>query len=600
MEHSYGSTTTVKTGAVIRYGGTSGDGVGYPSSFIMEGLSKYEIYKNGGSFPAGSYAPSSEINNSGAISTPANFQMDASQGSYGTYVFNSPAFSGTTNAINNEVAFQDVHIDNTGTGRWIFSSAPAAAYTLTVNGDLFVAPGTIIDINKAASGSQATVIRIFGNADIQGTITETGGNTGSLIEMAGSADAFWGSASTALQNDVSLTIQKDQGVSVIANTDINLPASANAKLNLNFGILDMQTYSNKLTIQNTNTNAIEGGTVYSHIVGTLVRFTGQAGDYSFPVSNTLDELANAVIHSNSTNQSEWQVNFSSPNNNASTGLLPGKIDEVSDYFWNISHNTSGLSNASSITFYYDNLLNPGFASDPEAKVVYFDGASWVDYGAAAGGAGSITNSLGTNGGNTIDVSGVFAFGRSLNLLPINVEYFTGRRSGSANELSWKLNCTAGSSYNMSLQRSGDGRTYADMFTQNVDADRCLEPFAYRDAMPLGGKNYYRLALRDVDGRITYSQIVLLAKSIAGTTLATVYPNPAFGPTVTAEVLAENAIGSEILMTDILGRVVKRVQTRLLPETNKIQLDVNGLPAGSYQIILHDADGNKSVLPLIKK
>jgi hypothetical protein len=153
---------------------------------------------------------------------------------------------------------------------------------------------------------------------------------------------------------------------------------------------------------------------------------------------------------------------------------------------------------------------------------------------------------------------------------------------------------------MSLQRSGDGRSYTDLYTENVDASRCLESFSFRDGMPLGGKNYYRLALKDIDGRITYSQIVMLAKAISGTTLASVYPNPAFGESVTAEVVAENTIGSEILMTDILGRVVKRMQTRLSPETNKVQLDVNGLPAGSYHIILHDADGNKSVLPLIKK
>ena len=153
---------------------------------------------------------------------------------------------------------------------------------------------------------------------------------------------------------------------------------------------------------------------------------------------------------------------------------------------------------------------------------------------------------------------------------------------------------------MSLQRSGDGTAYTDIYSENVDEVRCLESFSFRDEMPLTGKNYYRLALTDLDGRVIYSQIVLLAKSVSGTTLIRLYPNPAFGTTVTAEVLAENAMGAEILMTDILGRVVKRVQPKLMPATNKVQLDVDGLPTGSYNIILHDAAGNKSVLPLIKQ
>ena len=40
MEHPSGTVTTVKSGAVIRYGGTSGNGVGSPTTFIMEEIGR--------------------------------------------------------------------------------------------------------------------------------------------------------------------------------------------------------------------------------------------------------------------------------------------------------------------------------------------------------------------------------------------------------------------------------------------------------------------------------------------------------------------------------------------------------------------------------
>jgi hypothetical protein len=603
MEHPSGTTTTIKSGAVIRYGGASGNGVASPATFFMEDQSTYEIYKNGGTFSSGTFAPGSEIYNSGATTTPAILLMTSLYGSYGIYHFESPNYSATTSAVNANVTVQDLLINNTGTGRWIFSTSPSSSYTLTIKGRLSVSPGAIFEINKAASGSQATTVKISGDVDIQGTVAATGGNTGSVLEMTGTSDVFFSAVASGIQNDVSLTVNKSPGISVIGTDSIVLPASANSKLNLISGVLDMNAYSTKLIIQNPSTTAISGGSVRSHVLGTLKRFTNQAADYSFPVSNSLDELAKAVIRPASSGATAWEVTFNTPNPYGASGLTPGQIDQVTDYYWLINRMGSSPANASAITLYYDSLANPGLTIFNQLQMVYYNSAAWVGYGSVPG-TGSITNALGTNGSaapaNPITTFGIFALGGKASIVPLTIEYFSGHRSGTKNELLWKVNCTAAPSLTMILERSGDARNFAAIHEEIADAARCLQSFTFSDISPLLGKNFYRIVFRDADGRCSYSQVVLLSRTSTNIVQAAVYPNPAMGKFVTAEITSENSNRVEILLMDILGRVVYRLATNTVPGSNKIPVTIGDLPPGQYQMVILDKEGGRMVLPLIRK
>lgn len=603
MDYASGGKTTIKSGAVIRYGGTSSNGTGSVTTFFMENQSTYEVYKDGGVFPTGTYAPESQVLNSGAITTPAMFLMNSTVGSYGIYTFDCSSFTGTSSAMNSNLRFNDFFIFSTGTGRWVFSSSPSATYNLIIDGDFSISPGAEFDFNRALSGSQPTVLKILGNVIIDGTITETGSNTGSVIELAGSDDSYFYSVPSGIQNDISMTINKAVGSSVIATDSIFLPASANAKLNLTSGILNTGDYSVMVVIKNPAPGALTGGSLNSHIVGSLKRFTNQAVDYSFPVSNTLDQLARAVIRPASAAATQWNVTFLSPNPNNYTGLTPGQIDVVTDYYWDIIRTGSTPANASNITLYYGELIDSGINIMIQPNMVYFNGTSWVNYGSVMG-SGSITNALGTNGSaapaNPITAFGSFAIGGRSNLVPVNVEYFTGRRSGLRHELFWKVNCASSPYLNMSLQRRGDAGNFADIYSENADAARCLQSFSFTDVIPLPGKNFYRMAFRDADGRISYSTTLLLVQPDVRALAVSVFPNPAAGPAATLEIRAAEAAETEIVITDLLGRILKRRQVSVLPGSNRILLDLEGLPAAQYRISLTDSRGHKSTIPLLRK
>lgn len=602
MEHSNGSVTRVKTGGMILYGGNSGNGIGTVSTLILEEFSVYEIYKNGGTFPTGTYHPNSLIYNTGAISSPAIFLMNSTVGSYGNYQFECPDYTGTAGLGNMNVSFNEFSLVATGTGKWVFSSSPSSAYTMTVNSSFTINPDAVFEVNSANSGSQATTIRISGDVSIDGLVTETGNNTGSVLELAGSQDANFYATETGMENDISLTINKTGGAVVYSIADLFMSAGTNAKLTLTGGCLDVSNAVSQVVIRNAATGAVIGGSVASHVIGAMRRFSSQAASYSFPVSNTADQFARAVITTASNDDTEWTVDFQEPNLGATTGLIPGTIDQVSDYYWSITRDGISPSDASNVTLHYGALTNPGVLAPSQLKVVHYNGVNWQNMGGVSA-TGSVTSSLGTNGaaspGDPISEFGDFALGGALNTLPVEIEYFTGVRSGKIHKISWKLSCTSTPSVNMTLERSNDARNFSAINSITADGERCTESFSFSDNEPVPGKNFYRLAVKDIDGNLKYSRIITLINPVDKAMLVSVYPNPANGRSVAVTIASSKARGGELVLIDGIGRQVLRRTVRLSTDLNNILLDISGLQEGQYRLMMISDDGEKQTLPLLR-
>ncbi|AMJ66892.1 hypothetical protein AXW84_16720 [Hymenobacter sp. PAMC 26628] len=69
----------------------------------------------------------------------------------------------------------------------------------------------------------------------------------------------------------------------------------------------------------------------------------------------------------------------------------------------------------------------------------------------------------------------------------------------------------------------------------------------------------------------------------------VYPNPSTGR-FTLTCTAAGAQAATLLLTDELGRVVRRQPVQLQAGPNALAVDANGAPAGLYQLVLRTADG----------
>lgn len=160
-------------------------------------------------------------------------------------------------------------------------------------------------------------------------------------------------------------------------------------------------------------------------------------------------------------------------------------------------------------------------------------------------------------------------------LPIRLDEFAARNSGRINVINWKNRKeTAGDV--MELQASADGKTFNTIATFTASG-KANAHYTYNDEHPFTGLNYYRLALKNIDGSAAYSDVV---KAFVKEEQASVeiYPNPARN---TINVLSIKA--GKVTIAGADGSVA--LQTTVSAGLNKI--DINTLPAGLYLLQVND-------------
>ncbi|QLH44200.1 MAG: hypothetical protein HWD58_00315 [Bacteroidota bacterium] len=79
-----------------------------------------------------------------------------------------------------------------------------------------------------------------------------------------------------------------------------------------------------------------------------------------------------------------------------------------------------------------------------------------------------------------------------------------------------------------VERSRDGKSFSALSDKisskglNGNSQSILN-YAYTDAYPINGHNYYRLHQEDLDGKVSYSQVVDVY--FGNETQVSLYPNP---------------------------------------------------------------------------
>ncbi len=123
---------------------------------------------------------------------------------------------------------------------------------------------------------------------------------------------------------------------------------------------------------------------------------------------------------------------------------------------------------------------------------------------------------------SFDVTGFSGFIVQTNatILPIVVTYFSGTKQNGTNVLDWKVAC-GNSDARFEVERSADGANFNTVGKVITTLARCLQPFAFTDASPLQGNNYYRIKMTENNGAVYYTNIILLQSDRMFTT--SVYP-----------------------------------------------------------------------------
>ena len=204
---------------------------------------------------------------------------------------------------------------------------------------------------------------------------------------------------------------------------------------------------------------------------------------------------------------------------------------------------------------------------------------------------------------TFDVTGFSGFYVHTNPvypLPVSFNYLNGVKQGGNHLLTWSVTCNTTPRVTLTLERSADARNFNGIYSITADAVRCSQPFDYTDAQPMAGINYYRLKIVDIDGKITYSNIIALINGAKGFALMNIAPNPVRGNLFKLNTTSANSAKMEVVISDILGRIVNRQTISLSAGYNSNDVNVSSLTPGTYNIYGITADDKSGLIRFVKE
>ena len=176
-------------------------------------------------------------------------------------------------------------------------------------------------------------------------------------------------------------------------------------------------------------------------------------------------------------------------------------------------------------------------------------------------------------------------------LPVSLLSFTGNKSEGTSVLNWSTANEMNNSHFV-VERSGDGSRFSAVSDKisskamNGNSQSILE-YGFTDVRPMPGHNYYRLQQHDIDGHVTYSQVVDVFFGVVGT--VKLYPNPVT-TLLNVEVNTPKSTVARVRITDAAGRTVQVSDLQLSAGTTTTQIDMHQLADGVYRVALSDGNG----------
>jgi hypothetical protein len=206
------------------------------------------------------------------------------------------------------------------------------------------------------------------------------------------------------------------------------------------------------------------------------------------------------------------------------------------------------------------------------------------------------SALGTNTGLTYNFTNGFSgFGAgvpSLSTLPITLLDFTGRLDNDNAVLSWSTSFEQNSA-GFEIDRSYDGQHFSRIgYVPAAGNSNSEKDYTFTDPSLVADSNYYQLKETTLDGRATYSKVILV-RSTHATPGFTAVPNPfstsleiVFGHVPTGPVV--------IRVLDIAGRQLWR-QSAVQGEGVALLLGLpaTSLAAGIYLLEVRSASGTET-------
>jgi N-acetylneuraminic acid mutarotase len=177
-------------------------------------------------------------------------------------------------------------------------------------------------------------------------------------------------------------------------------------------------------------------------------------------------------------------------------------------------------------------------------------------------------------------------------LPIKLLDFSGSYNNGTTRLKWITEQEVSFSH-YNIQRSFDGIHFTTIGSVNALGSQSRNEYGFADASlshRSETKVYYRLQLNDVDGKYSFSKVVMFDLGQQSGSLR-LFPNPAVNAT-TLSINQEKAGPATVILTDMKGTIMKKLNLSLNAGTNSQAIDCSSYASGTYLLTILTTDGGR--------
>jgi hypothetical protein len=373
----------------------------------------------------------------------------------------------------------------------------------------------------------------FSQVNVQNTGILYSTGSSDIIYVAGS---FTNSAAASLTNNGSIYVVQnlvnDQSFSSIGTGTLYLNGSlaqavsgsqtfktynlvtnnaAGITLNNNLSVANSHTYTSGLITTSATPNYMiyEAGSSYTgdndsrHVNGWVKKFGNTT--FIFPVGDATYERT--IRFSSLSASSEFNVSYAKPTPNTLSVLSPLMTIDASEYWM-----TSKISGGTAIaTLNWDNskVAFPNWVLSG-ISVAGYNGSLWTDQGGSGTATGNATTT-GSVASSAISSFNFLTFGSKSFPIPLRLISFNAQKENGYIGISWITENESSVSHFV-VEKSTDGKNFLPLNSVNARNTGNREVYNTADSSALPELVYYRLKSVDIDGKISYSNVVTIRKN----------------------------------------------------------------------------------------
>lgn len=380
---------------------------------------------------------------------------------------------------------------------------------------------------------------------------------------------------------------------------LNQPMTITRSFTLTNGTL-VTTATNLLTI-NDNATATGGNYSPARFVDGPVKKIGNDA-FTFPVGKS-GVYAPVGISSPALVTDAFQAEYV---RGSGTGLgsvsAPGLVRVSNCEYWNLAP-TAGSSSVN-VTLSWSGGSNcnaAAYVNDLTSLVVAHFGTTWDAYGNDGGTTG--TAAMGTVTWNNVSAFSPFTLGSTsalTNPLPVKFTAVKAYPVGSSNKIEW-TNLTETDIDEYEIERSIDGITFVQVVSVSPRSNTSnKEQYVGIDNNTAAPVIWYRIKAKELNGSVTYSQIVRVSRSDNDANKLVLFPNPVTAKQITLQLYSVRSEDYSIRIFNNAGQQVLVTSWQHSGGSASKSVELPGLlPSGYYHLIVSGTQMNISAKFVVK-